>query len=99
MPKSAAKGESLVNQECHYIFHIKEHLSPGWSEWFEGITVTYTSTGETQLSGAIPDQAALHGLLGRIRDLNLTLISVHRITNEEKTTENSGLTISIDLEE
>jgi len=83
MPISAAKRENPANQECDYILHIKEHLASGWSEWFEGLTVTYTPSGETQLSGFIPDQAALHGLLARIRDLNLTLISINRVANEE----------------
>jgi hypothetical protein len=62
----------------HFIIRVKEHLSPDWSKWFEGLMVTYTEAGETVLSGIIPDQAALHGLLARIRDLNLTLISVSR---------------------
>jgi hypothetical protein len=65
--------------ECHYVLIIKEHLASTWSDWFEGLTVTYTPTGETQLSGFLPDQSALHGLLARIRDLNLTLISVNRM--------------------
>lgn len=78
MPISIAKSENLSQEECYYILLIKEHLAAGWSEWFEGLTVSYIPTGETQLSGFIPDQSALHGLLARIRDLNLTLISVNR---------------------
>ncbi len=83
MPNSAAERENPVIQKCFYLLHIREHLAPNWSEWFEGLTVTYTTTGETHLSGFIPDQSALHGLLARIRDLNLTLISVNRVINEE----------------
>ena len=79
MPDSAAKGDAVGFQDCGYILHIKEHLASNWSDEFEGLTVTYTPTGETQLSGFIPDQSALHGLLARIRDLNLTLILVSRI--------------------
>lgn len=81
MPNSAARFENASQAECHYILHIKEHLASTWSDWFEGLTVTYTPTGETQLSGFLPDQSALHGLLARIRDLNLTLISVNRMPN------------------
>ncbi len=84
MLKSAANLETPVNQDCRYTLHVKEHLPDTWSQGFEGLTVTYTPTGETQLSGIIPDQAALHGLLARIRDLNLTLISVNRVVSEER---------------
>jgi hypothetical protein len=48
-------------------------------EWFEGLTMAHTESGETILSGQLADQAALHGLLMGIRDLNLTLIAVNRI--------------------
>ena len=57
---------------------IKGHLDQAWFDWFEGLELTHLEGHETLLSGPLPDQAALHGLLERIRDLNLTLISVSR---------------------
>jgi hypothetical protein len=62
----------------HYQIKLKGHLDHKWSEWFEGIDIS-TGDGETILSGQVADQAALHGLLIRIRDLNLTLLSVEQI--------------------
>ena len=55
---------------------IRGHLDSCWSDWFAGLKMTYLEEDVTLLSGPLPDQAALHGLLERVRDLNLTLISV-----------------------
>jgi hypothetical protein len=66
-------------QPVLYEIRVKGHLAPRWSESFAGLTMTYTESGETILSGPIEDQAALHGILARVRDLNLTLISVNRV--------------------
>ncbi len=60
----------------YYEIKIKGHLDPRWSDWFAGLKLTYSNEEATLLSGPLPDQSALHGLLERIRDLNLTLISV-----------------------
>ncbi len=62
-----------------YEIRIKGHLPPSWSEAFNGLRLTLTLDGETLLTGPVKDQAALHGLLARLRDLNLTLISVIRV--------------------
>jgi hypothetical protein len=60
----------------YYKIKVRGHLDQRWSEWFADLTLTHLEGNETVLSGPLSDQAALHGLLERIRDLNLTLISV-----------------------
>ena len=61
-----------------YRIKLKGCLDPKWSDWFEQMAIS-TEGGETILTGPVIDQAALHGLLIRIRDLNLTLLSLERI--------------------
>jgi hypothetical protein len=61
----------------HYEIHVKGHLDERWSEWFAGLKLTYLEEDVTLLSGTLPDQAAIYGVLERMRDLNLTLISVN----------------------
>ena len=63
-----------------YRIRIKGHLDSSWSDWFETMAIS-TTGNETVLTGPVSDQAGLHGLLIRIRDLNLTLISVERLDN------------------
>ena len=60
----------------YYEIKIKGHLDLRWSDWFGDLQLTHLAGNETLLAGALPDQAALHGLLERVRDLNLSLISV-----------------------
>ncbi len=66
-----------------YAIRVEECLEPCWSEWLGGLAVTAAPGGGTLLSGPVEDQAALHGLLARIRDLNLTLVSVTRIEGSQ----------------
>lgn len=60
----------------YYEIKIQGHLDPHWTSWFDGMNITHLEGNQTLLSGVLPDQSALHGLLERIRDLNLTLVSV-----------------------
>ena len=62
-----------------YRIRVQGHLDQRWSAWFDDLTVTRESDGTTSLSGAVTDQAELHGLLMKIRDLGITLISVNVI--------------------
>ncbi len=78
-PEPAATNETHRLQPDQYAIRVNGHLDPRRWEWFEGLTLTLLDSGETLLSGPVADQAALHGLLAKIRDLNLTLISVNRI--------------------
>jgi hypothetical protein len=61
-----------------YEIRLEGQLDPRWSEWLEGMTITSLESGETRLTGPVADQAALHGLLNCIRDLNLKLISIEK---------------------
>ncbi len=60
----------------YYEIKIQGRLDPCWSDWFAGCRLTQLEGNETLITGILPDQAALHGVLERIRDLNLTLLSV-----------------------
>jgi hypothetical protein len=62
-----------------YQIRIEGHLGPRWSEWFGGLTITPEEGGETLLTGPVADQAALHGLLRKVRDLGMPLISAIRV--------------------
>ena len=62
-----------------YRIRVGGHLDSGWSEWFEGMRLTHEPNGETVLSGPLVDEAALHGVLAKVRDLGLPLLAVNRI--------------------
>jgi hypothetical protein len=61
-----------------YEIRLRGHLNARWADWFDGLTLTQQSDGTTLLIGPIVDQAALHGVLGKVRDLGLPLIAVNR---------------------
>ena len=62
-----------------YQIRVEGQLTPDWSEWFSGLTVSSAEDGDTVLTGALADQAELFGILRQIRDLGLTLVSVLRL--------------------
>ena len=68
-----------LGQTVIYQIRIIGHLGSQWTDWFEGLTVTLEEDGNTVLTGPVIDQAALHGLLKKVRDLGMPLISVSPI--------------------
>jgi len=66
-----------------YEIRIKGHLDHRWAAWFEGLTITLEEDGDTLLTGPVIDQAGLHGLLKKVRDLGLPLISVSQVQIQE----------------
>lgn len=62
-----------------YQIRIEGHLCAQWTDWFEGLTVTLKESGETVLTGPVVDQAALYGLLKKVRDLGMPLLAVNRV--------------------
>ena len=82
MSRTTLQPDPTHGSQEYYAIRIKGHLASSWSEAFDGMQLTQTRHGETLITGAVADQAVLHGLLARIRDLNLTLISVTRVKPE-----------------
>ena len=72
-------SESDPGQTLVYQIRIKGQLGRHWTDWFEGLTLTALDNGETLLTGSVVDQAALHGLLRKVRDLGVLLLSVNRV--------------------
>ena len=73
--ETAVSSEDPMTAEVYEI-KVKGHLVQEWSEWLGDLRINYDDEGNTLLSGRIPDQAALHGILGQIRDLGITQISL-----------------------
>ncbi len=72
-------------QSDRYVIRLKGQLDQRWSDWFEGFTLTTESDGTTTLTGTVIDQAALHGLLRRVGDVGVVLISVNAVTSSNRT--------------
>ena len=68
-----------TSQPMIYQIRIEEHIDRQWTDWFEGLAITLKDNGDTLITGQVVDQAALHGLLKKVRDLGLTLVSVIRV--------------------
>jgi hypothetical protein len=66
-----------------YEIRLNGHLAPRWSAWFDGLSLTNESDGTTTIHGLVADQAALHGLLQRVRDIGLPLVSVTRVEPDQ----------------
>ena len=73
-----------------YEIRLEGHLEARWADRFEGMTLTLEDNGETHLIGPVIDQAALHGLLKKVRDLGLPLISVNRVKPDHSKKENES---------
>jgi hypothetical protein len=67
------------DQPTVYQIRVKGHLGRKWADWFGGLTITRKNNGDTLLTGLVVDQAALHGLLKKVRDLGIPLLSVNRV--------------------
>ncbi|MBN1581790.1 MAG: hypothetical protein JXA89_13885 [Anaerolineae bacterium] len=78
------KKQDDIQQPTHYQIRLKGHLDARWSDWFDGLALSHQTNGTTLLDGPVVDQAALHGLLVRIRDLGLPLVSIHVIERTKK---------------
>ncbi len=73
-----------------YQIRLKGHLGRQWTDWFGGLTITLEDNGETLLTGPVIDQAALYGLLKKVRDLGMPLISINHVDPGPSTTLGTG---------
>ena len=72
-------GTPAPSLRCRYAIRVEGLLDAHWSQWLDGMTITHEEDGVTRLEGPVIDQAALHGLLNKLRDLRLTLLTVERL--------------------
>jgi len=77
------KPKPTPSQTVSYQIRLNGHLSSQWTDWFEDLTISLEENGDTLLTGPVADQAALHGLLKRVRDLGLPLVSVVQVQLDE----------------
>ena len=79
-----------LNRPTIYQIRVKSHLSSDWTDWFEGLTITPEEDGDTLLTGPVVDQAALYGLIKKVRDLGMTLISLNPVQFNETLSERAS---------
>ncbi len=96
MSKTSAPPEDPY-EPGSYEIRIKGHLDKRWAAWFEGLTITLEGNGDTLLTGPVIDQAALHGLLKKVRDLGMPLVSVSPREHGPSTTLGTGQTDQSDV--
>ncbi len=77
------KAQADARRPTVYQIRVESHLGTQWADWFEGLTITLEANGETLLTGTLVDQAVLHSLLRKVRDLGLSLVSVVRVEPEQ----------------
>jgi hypothetical protein len=75
--------KTALTQSMIYQIRVEGYLDPQWSDWFEGLSITLENNGATLLTGPVVDQAALYGLLRKVRDLGMPLLSVIRIQPDQ----------------
>ena len=78
-----------TSNASNYEIRLKGHLEARWVQWFDGLAITLEENGKTLLSGPLADQAALHGILKKVRDLGLTLLSVNSVEPDTKEVRNT----------
>jgi hypothetical protein len=91
------KSETNPGQSMVYQIRIKGHLGCEWTDWFGGLTITLEDNGETLLTGPVVDQAALYGLLRKVRDLGMPLLSVTCVKPGTSTTLGTGQADAADV--
>jgi hypothetical protein len=80
------RSDEKRNQPPCYKIRLKGQLDKQWTDWFEGLTITLEDNGDTLMTGPVVDQAALHGLLKKVRDLGLPLVSVSPVEPDQADT-------------
>ena len=85
-------GQAMSDQGDVYEIHIEGRIGTSWAAWFDNLTIRHTAAGDTLLSGHVEDQAALHGVLAKIRDLGLPLVTVRRLDSQRGGCANGSLT-------
>lgn len=86
------KSKSDLDQSNIYQIKVKGHLDSQWSDWFDILTITPSKDGTTLLTGPVVDDAALHGLLKKVRDSGMRLLSVNRIESDQAETVDTDCT-------